>query len=158
VLMATTCFQAFHLLVSVDSPGSWPRCRRHGAGVPGELVEIQESHNFEIDESGYLYIIAPRPRRSSPQPVRPVPSWAAAPTRYGRACGVRRRDRHAFQISDDMLDLVGSQDKTGKTAATTSRKDASPCVIFALKQAPEARRREMLKLWTTARAANTSKP
>jgi len=150
VLMGDYLFsKAFHLLVSVDSPRLMASVSNATEQVSlGELVEIQESHNFEIDESGYLYIIRAK-----------TASLFAAACEAGAILGgssdpLRQSLREfggeigtAFQISDDMLDLVGSQDKTGKTAGNDIKEGRVTLpVIFALKQAPEARRREMLKL------------
>ena len=60
---------------------------------------------------------------------------------YGSEIGV------AFQISDDMLDLFGSQEKTGKATGNDIKEGRVTLpIIYALQQAPTRTRREMLDL------------
>jgi octaprenyl-diphosphate synthase len=150
VLMGDYLFsKAFHLLVSVGSPRLMESVSAATEQVSlGELVEIQESHNFEIDESGYLQIIRAKTASlfaaaceagailgDSPDPLR------ISLRDFGGEIGT------AFQISDDLLDLVGSQEKTGKMAGNDIKEGRVTLpVIFALKQAPAARRKEFLGL------------
>ena len=53
----------------------------------------------------------------------------------------------AFQISDDLLDLVGHQDKTGKTSGNDIKEGRVTLpIIYALQAAPSKQRESMLKL------------
>lgn len=150
VLMGDYLFsKAFHLLVQI---GSDELMRAVSAATEqvslGELVEIQESHNFSIDEAGYLGIIHAK-----------TASLFAAACEAGAILSGCRDDMRlrlraygnelgtAFQISDDLLDLVGSQEKTGKTAGNDIKEGRVTLpIIHALKSASDARRGEILKL------------
>jgi octaprenyl-diphosphate synthase len=150
VLMGDYLFsKAFHLLVRIGSPELMKAVSAATEQVSlGELIEIQESHNFEIDEAGYLRIIDAKTASlfAASCEAGAILARCDAGLReglrgYGSEIGV------AFQISDDMLDLFGSQEKTGKTAGNDIKEGRVTLpLIFALDRAPAARRREMLKL------------
>lgn len=150
VLMGDYLFsKAFHLLVGVGSPRLMESVSAATEQVSlGELVEIQESHNFEIDEPGYLRIIQAKTASlfAAACEAGAILGGNGDPTlvslrEFGSEIGT------AFQISDDMLDLVGSQEKTGKMAGNDIKEGRVTLpVIFALKQAPEARRQHILSL------------
>ncbi len=150
VLMGDYLFsKAFHLLVKVGSPKLMESVSAATEQVSlGELVEIQESHNFDIDEAGYLHIIRAKTASlfAAACEAGAILGGSADPQRrslrdFGSEIGT------AFQISDDMLDLVGSQEKTGKTSGNDLKEGRVTLpVIFALKQAPEARRRQIVGL------------
>ena len=150
VLMGDYLFsKAFHLLVRVESPDLMQAVSAATEQVSlGELLEVQESHNFEIDEPGYLKIINAKTASlfaasceagavlaDSPEPVR------HRLKSYGNEIGT------AFQISDDLLDLIGSQEKTGKTAGNDIKEGRVTLpMIHALQQAPDKQRRDILQL------------
>lgn len=157
VLMGDYLFsKAFHLLVKVGSPKLMESVSAATEQVSrGELVEIQESHNFDIDEDGYLHIIRAKTASlfAAACEAGAILGGSADPLRhslkeFGGEIGT------AFQISDDMLDLVGSQEKTGKTAGNDLKEGRVTLpVIFALKQAPNGRRREIVGLLDNGSAA-----
>lgn len=150
VLMGDYLFsKAFHLLVQIESPGLMQAVSAATEQVSlGELVEIQESHNFEIDEPGYLRIIDAKTASLFAASCEAgailgnsSPALRDQLRAYGNEIGT------AFQISDDLLDLVGSQEKTGKTAGNDIKEGRVTLpLIHALSRAPEARRQEMLRL------------
>jgi len=150
VLMGDYLFsKAFHLLVGIDS-----RELMHAVSAAteqvsvGELVEIQESHNFGIDETGYLRIIHAKTASlfaASCEAGALLAGSSSETTNRLRSYGMEIGT--AFQISDDLLDLVGSQEKTGKTAGNDIKEGRVTLpVIHALSQAPQGVRREMLHL------------
>lgn len=150
VLMGDYLFsKAFHLLVSVGSARLMECVSEATERVSlGELVEIQEAHNFEIDEQGYLNIIQAKTASLFAAACEAGAILGDCPESlrfslrtFGGEIGM------AFQISDDMLDLVGSQEKTGKMAGNDIKEGRVTLpVIYALKQAPKDRRLEILGL------------
>jgi octaprenyl-diphosphate synthase len=158
VLMGDYLFsKAFHLLVRVDSPDLMKAVSAATEQVSlGELVEIQESHNFDIDENGYLNIIMAKTASlfAAACEAGAILGGSGASMReglrnYGSEIGT------AFQISDDLLDLVGSEEKTGKLSGNDIKEGRVTLpVIFALKQAPELRRKEVLKLLNNGSGSN----
>lgn len=82
----------------------------------GELVQLHNRNNFDIDEATYFDII----RRKTASLIGACCEWGAnlseapeasalAMRRFGEALGV------AFQIQDDLLDLTGEESMVGKT-------------------------------------------
>jgi octaprenyl-diphosphate synthase len=81
----------------------------------GELRQISQRGNWSLSESGYIEIIAGKTAAlfEGVCATGAVLAGAGESTvqtlaAYGRNTGI------AFQITDDLLDLVGEQDKTGK--------------------------------------------
>jgi octaprenyl-diphosphate synthase len=81
----------------------------------GEMNEVQESHNFDLDEETYLRIISEKTASlfTASCESGAVAAGASESTRrnmkeYGQNLGM------AFQITDDLLDWVGESEKTGK--------------------------------------------
>jgi len=82
----------------------------------GELMQVARRGRYELGEAEYLEIIA---RKSASlisvccvlgaKYAGAAPAIVARLERYGRQLGI------AFQIVDDILDLVGSEHQTGKT-------------------------------------------
>jgi octaprenyl-diphosphate synthase len=150
VLMGDYLFsKAFHLLVRIGSPGLMTAVSAATERVSlGELIEIQEAHNFEIDEADYLEIIDAKTAslfaascEAGAILADTGPSTRERLRDYGSEIGT------AFQISDDMLDLFGSQEKTGKTAGNDIKEGRVTLpLIFALDKAPARERAEMLKI------------
>ena len=150
VLMGDYLFsKAFHLLVRVGSPDLMQAVSAATEQVSlGELLEVQESHNFEIDEPGYLKIINAKTASLFAASCEAGAVLADSPESvrhrlksYGNEIGT------AFQISDDLLDLIGSQEKTGKTAGNDIKEGRVTLpIIYALQQAPDKQRRDILQL------------
>jgi len=81
----------------------------------GELRQISQRGNWSLDESEYIEIIAGKTAAlfegacaTGAMLAGAGESTVQALAAYGRNTGI------AFQITDDLLDLVGEQDKTGK--------------------------------------------
>jgi octaprenyl-diphosphate synthase len=110
----------FHLASSLESTLA---CRLIGRATnivcEGELSQIHERGNFELSEQTYLQIIEAKTAElcalcgylgayfsgTDDQVVRSL-------EQYGRSLGV------AFQIADDLLDLLGNEKSMGKSLGT----------------------------------------
>jgi octaprenyl-diphosphate synthase len=82
----------------------------------GELQQICERGNLELSERDYFHIIDGKTAELTACCCRLGALYSQAPedvvealARYGRALGI------AFQIADDLLDLVGEERTTGKS-------------------------------------------
>ncbi len=108
---------AFHLAASLESTLA---CRLIGHATnnvcEGELTQIHERGNLNLDEAGYLKIIEGKTAE-----LCAISSFLGAHfanvndetkkalEEYGRTLGM------AFQIADDLLDILGNEETTGKT-------------------------------------------
>ncbi|MDR2171715.1 MAG: polyprenyl synthetase family protein [Planctomycetaceae bacterium] len=105
----------------------------------GELLQIGTIGNFAISQDNYMSVIS---RKTAPFLACSTELGAyyanAAPetidlfTRFGEQLGA------AFQIIDDVLDLTGKTDTTGKTLRTDiiNRKPTLPLILY-LQKAPQ---------------------
>src|SRR5262245_2819021 len=110
---------AFHLCSSVDARA----CRLIGDATnrlcAGELHQITERGNLDLSEDDYFAIIDAKTAELTSCCCRFGAVYAGMPeqvverlARYGRLLG------QAFQIADDLLDLVGEERATGKSLGT----------------------------------------
>ncbi len=110
---------AFHLASSVDARA----CEIIGAATnrvcEGELHQIGERGNLELSEDDYINIIDGKTAELTACCSQLGAIYAGAEpevveslTDYGRSLGM------AFQIADDLLDIVGLESATGKTLGT----------------------------------------
>lgn len=108
---------AFHLAAST---GTTEACRQIGRATnivcEGELTQIRQRGNLDLTEEEYLQIVAAKTGelcavscRLGALYARADKSVVDALDRYGRLLGI------AFQIADDVLDMNGTEDETGKT-------------------------------------------
>lgn len=108
---------SFHLASSLETTYA---CRRIGRSTnivcEGELSQIKERGNLDLGESSYFKIIDGKTAELTALCGHLGARYADAPEalvvameQYGRSLGL------AFQIADDVLDLMGSEKKTGKT-------------------------------------------
>jgi octaprenyl-diphosphate synthase len=141
---------AFHLAAST---GTTEACRLIGRATnivcEGELTQIRQRGNLDLTELEYLQIVEAKTGelcavacRLGALYARADKSVVDALDRYGRLLGI------AFQIADDVLDMNGTEDETGKTLGSdlAQRKLTLP-VIRLLAGAPAetaARVRELL--------------
>jgi octaprenyl-diphosphate synthase len=141
---------AFHLASSVDARA----CRLIGESTnrvcEGELLQCIERGNMELTEDEYLEIIDGKTAELTACCCRLGSLYSGAPheiveslARYGRLLG------RAFQIADDLLDLVGDERATGKSLGTDveQRKLTLP-LIFLLRSSPAAIANEARKVLT----------
>ena len=117
VLMGDFLFsRAFVTMVNIGSPEiNESICRATERVSFGELRQIEESANYDLDEGQYIRIIADKTAAlfASACEVGPLLGKASAKTvhrfnNFGENIGI------AFQIADDLLDFVGNTEKTGK--------------------------------------------
>jgi octaprenyl-diphosphate synthase len=110
---------AFYLAARVDQRA----CQIIGAATnavcAGELQQWAASGNWQLTEAEYLAIIDGKTAALTECATRlgalyaqAQPAVVAAAARYGRFLG------RAFQIADDLLDLVGREETAGKTLGT----------------------------------------
>lgn len=111
---------AFYLASSLNSTYA---CRAIGRATnrvcEGELRQVHERGNFELGEEQYLQIITAKTAELCACCGELGAYYAAAPPHlvdamasYGRWLGM------AFQIADDLLDLVGDEQLAGKSLGT----------------------------------------
>jgi octaprenyl-diphosphate synthase len=107
----------------------------------GELHQICERGNLELSEDDYFHIIDAKTAELTSCCCRLGARCAGVPAaaieglaRYGRWLGI------AFQIADDLLDLVGEEKTTGKSLGTDveQQKLTLPLVRLLQRSAPEA--------------------
>jgi octaprenyl-diphosphate synthase len=131
---------AFHLTSTVDSRA----CRVIGEATnrvcAGELRQVCERGNLDLTEADYFAVIDGKTAALTEAACRLGALYAGAPEEtadrlalYGRNLG------RAFQIADDLLDLVGDEATAGKTLGTDldQRKLTLP-VIHCLGRLPAA--------------------
>ena len=141
---------AFHLASSLETTLA---CRLIGRATnivcEGELTQIRERGNVELSEEAYLRIIDGKTAELcavacflGAHYADADESIAKSLEQYGRALGI------AFQISDDLLDILGSEDETGKSLGTDFKKQKLTLPLIRLlsqTEEPEAARlRELI--------------
>jgi len=131
---------AFHLASTLDTTLA---CRLIGRATnivcEGELTQIRERGNLELSEEAYLRIIDGKTAELCALScflgahfADADESIAKSLEQYGRSLGV------AFQISDDLLDILGSEDETGKSLGSDFKKQKLTLpLIRMLSQAEE---------------------
>jgi octaprenyl-diphosphate synthase len=149
---------AFHLASSVDAQA----CDIIGAATSrvceGELHQITERGNFELGEEEYFDVIDGKTAELTGCCCRLGALYAGADEEtieklasYGRCLGL------AFQIADDLLDLTGAEETTGKTLGTDlAQQKLTLPVIHMLGRLPKERAaqvRQLLRNPQTARQA-----
>lgn len=113
--------------------------------IEGEVEELAESYNFNLSRARYLRIIEKKTAslfqatcRLAGRLGRAGSKEAEALEEYGLNLGL------AFQVTDDLLDLIGQPSKTGKPAFSDLREGRITLpVINALKQADRNLRRRL---------------
>ncbi len=144
---------AFHLASSLETTLA---CRLIGRATnivcEGELTQIRERGNFDLSEEAYLRIIDGKTAELCALSCFLGAHFADADDRvarsleqYGRAVGV------AFQISDDLLDILGSERETGKSLGTDFKKQKLTLpLIRLLSQSDDADAARLRELFSQA--------
>lgn len=132
---------SFHLAASL---GTTHACRMIGRATnvvcEGELSQIKERGNLDLQEADYFKIIDGKTAELCALCGHLGAFYAQAELevvqhleRYGRLLGM------AFQIADDVLDLVGNERKTGKTLGSDLEKQKLTLpLIRMLAELPDA--------------------
>jgi len=114
----------------------------------GEMNEVQESHNFDLDEETYLQIISAKTASLFTASCESGALTAGAEKKvqeklkeYGENLGM------AFQITDDLLDWVGETKKTGKGLGNDLKEGKITLpLIHTLRECDPRSRNKILKL------------
>ncbi len=150
VLMGDYLFsKAFRLLVqakSVDLVEAFSQATERVS--VGQLVEIQHINNFDIGEADYFSLIADKTASlfavscETGAILAGRPAWERERVRdFGEKVGV------AFQISDDLLDIVGTEAVTGKTVGNDLREGKVTLpLIYTLGNGGSSRKSEIVSL------------
>ncbi len=141
---------AFHLTSSL---GDAQACRAIGRATnivcEGEMSQVAERGNLDLSEDQYFEIIEGKTAELcavacelGARHAGSSESVCAALDGYGRDLGI------AFQIADDLLDVLGTERQTGKTLGSDLQKQklTLPIIYLLSQAAPElgARVRELL--------------
>lgn len=157
---------AFHLATTLGDLGA---CQIIGEATnrvcEGELRQGLERGNLRLSEADYMDIIDAKTAeliacccQLGARSSNAEPDVVASMSRYGRFLGI------AFQIADDLLDLVGDEDTTGKSLGTDLDQQkmtlplirlmssAPPAIAMRFQQiltSPENHKREALRPYLT---------
>ncbi|HVP35949.1 MAG TPA: polyprenyl synthetase family protein [Terriglobales bacterium] len=141
--------KAFKILVQTKIPSLLNAISRATERVSiGELLQIQERGNHDLTEDVYLRIISDKTAslfsvacqsgaiaRGGEENVQKVYQ------RYGEDFGI------SFQIIDDLLDLIGDKEKTGKELGNDLQEGKITLpLIYALASSEDGTRDKILKL------------
>ncbi len=113
----------------------------------GELQQIESRGNYDLGEDKYIRIIAGKTAmltacccRLGSHYAGAEPAVCEALARYGHDLGV------AFQIADDVLDLLGDEEAVGKSLGTDLLKQKATLPLIRLLATVGAEDREKLTL------------
>lgn len=140
---------AFHLAASLDTTLA---CRLIGASTNkvcvGELMQIHERGNLELTEEQYLRIVDGKTAELCALCGELGAHYAGANEsvsqslrEYGRSLGI------AFQIADDLLDVTGTEDETGKTLGSDVIKQKLTLPVIRLMESASDEGREQIVSW-----------
>lgn len=140
---------AFHLAASLDTTLA---CRLIGASTNrvcvGELMQIHERGNLALSEEQYLKIIDGKTAELCALCGELGAHYAGADEslsqslrEYGRSLGI------AFQIADDVLDVTGNEEETGKTLGSDFVKQKLTLPIIRLLESADEAQREQIITW-----------
>ena len=147
VLMGDLLFaRAFRIMVDLDNPSVLRTISTATERVAiGELLQVQETHNFELPEEDYLEIIGHKTASlfaaacESGSLLSGDDRWAKRFRSFGELVGL------GFQIADDLLDYIGDEMLTGKPLGIDLREGKVTLpLIFALREGSEPERRRIL--------------
>ena len=112
----------------------------------GELLQVQEIRNFQLQEAGYLRIIGDKTASlfaaacESGSLLSGSDRWAGQFRSFGESVGL------GFQIADDLLDYKGNEALTGKPVGNDLREGKITLpLIFALQHGTKLERDRILE-------------
>ena len=147
VLMGDHLFaRAFRIMVELDKPAVLRSISAATERVAvGELLQVQETHNFDLAEKQYLNIIGNKTASlfaaacESGSLQTGGSEWSERFRDFGELVGL------GFQIADDLLDYLGDQSLTGKPLGNDLREGKVTLpLIHALRDGPRAEANEIL--------------
>ena len=104
-----------------------------GVVCRGEILQIHHRHDFELSETTYFRIIENKTAALYAAALRCGAYLSGAPeeqrealARFGMKMGT------AFQVVDDILDLVGEEDRVGKSLGTDLEKEKMTLPLLRL--------------------------
>jgi octaprenyl-diphosphate synthase len=138
--------RAFRIMVDLDNPGVLRSISMATERVAvGELLQVQESRNFDLSEQEYLRIIGDKTASlfaaacESGSMLSGDKDWAERFRSFGELVGL------GFQIADDLLDYIGDESLTGKPLGNDLREGKVTLpLIFALRDGSKAERGHIL--------------
>jgi len=143
--------RAIDLVAALDSPYAFRGIGTAARRVcEGELRQVHWRGNFDLSEEQYLGVIADKTAALTACCCHLGAHYAgAAPevcerfSRFGRLLGI------AFQIADDLLDVLGDEATTGKSMGTDLEKQKPTLpLICLLGRASQRDRQEILAILT----------
>ncbi|MBA2506999.1 MAG: polyprenyl synthetase family protein [Thermoleophilaceae bacterium] len=146
---------SYHLCSGLDSQlASRTIARTTNEVCEGELLQIHHRNNIDLDEPTYLEIISRKTASLCATCCQLGATFAGASEAvverletYGRSLGT------AFQIQDDILDIVGDVDTVGKTLGIDVEKGKMTLpMIHFLRTAPTEHRALLRSLLSSADA------
>jgi octaprenyl-diphosphate synthase len=150
---------AFYLASSLETTYACQTIGRATNTVcAGELRQVHSRGNFQLTEAEYLAIIEAKTAelcacccRLGAHYAGAAPARVDALARYGRNLGI------AFQIADDMLDLVGDEGAMGKSLGTDLEKQKLTLpLIRLLADSTPVERAEVIELLSSKNRADRS--
>jgi octaprenyl-diphosphate synthase len=148
---------AFYLASSLETTfASQTIGRATNIVCAGEMKQIHSRGNFTLTETQYLDIVEGKTAELCACCCRLGAHYSGAAgqvvdalDRYGRNLGI------AFQIVDDVLDLVGDENSMGKSLGTDLEKQKPTLpLIRLLQQATAGERRELVELLSSGNRAD----
>jgi octaprenyl-diphosphate synthase len=141
--------KALRVLVETKSPSLLATISMATVNLSiGEMSEVQESHNLDVDEATYFQIISDKTASlfTASCEAGAVAAGADRKTQkqlkeYGQNLGM------AFQITDDLLDWVGETEKTGKGLGTDLKEGKITLpLIHILKESDPPTKKKIIRL------------
>jgi len=150
VLLGDCLFtNAFHMASKLDNPRACKVIGRSANRVcEGELLQGFHSGDLHISEATYLDIIDGKTAEMIAASCELGAAYAGASEKvidsmqsFGRNLGM------AFQIADDILDLVGNENQTGKSLGTDlEQKKLTLPIIYLLQNGTQEDKSSMIEL------------
>jgi len=112
----------------------------------GEVLQLMNMHNAELDEAGYLQVIRSKTAKlfEASAKVGAIlaggsPEMEEACSSYGQALGT------AFQVIDDVLDYTGDADVMGKSLGDDLREGKTTLPLIAAMQRGTSSERDIIR-------------
>jgi octaprenyl-diphosphate synthase len=148
--------QVFCMAADLDSAVARTLAQTAARVCEGELRQTLQQRNWQLSEPQYLEIIAEKSASFFGGCCRLGAMLSQAPeeqiealARFGLLAGI------AFQITDDLLDIAGDENHTGKTVQSDLAKDKPTLAVIHLLRTIDASRKPdvlvLLESWNESR-------